>query len=177
MRFSRFPPLLGLALFVMLAVSCRAIGWSIVDWKIAHDFPQVKRITAVELAAWLQDAKRPPPVLLDVRTAAEYEVSHLYEAQRVQPGSPASVIQMSRDQPIVTYCSVGYRSAAFAQTLKRAGYTHVLNMEGSIFKWANEGRPLFRDGRLTKKVHPYNEAWGRLLDKARRSEGAPNPKS
>ena len=170
MSFSRILPLLGLALFVMLAVSCHAIGWSIIDWKIAHDFPQVKRITPAELAIWLQDPKRPPPVLLDVRTAAEYEVSHLQRAQRVQPGAPASVIHLPKDQPIVTYCSVGYRSGAFAQTLQRAGYTRVLNMEGSIFKWANEGRPLYRDGQPVKKVHPYNETWGKLLDKARRAE-------
>ena len=173
---SRFLPLLGLAFFVLLAVSCHAIGWSIVDWKIAHDFPQVKRITPAELEAWLQDVKRPPPVLLDVRIAAEYEVSHLQKAQRVQPGSSASAIQIPKAQPIVTYCSVGYRSGAFAQTLERAGYTHVLNMEGSIFKWANEGRPVYCDGKAVEKVHPYNETWGRLLDKTHRAEVPSNPK-
>ena len=174
--FSRFLPLLGLTLFVIVAVSCQAIGWSIVDWKIAHDFPQVKRISPADLAAWLQDAKRPPPLLLDVRTAAEYEVSHLQKAERVQPGSPATAVRIPKDQPIVTYCSVGYRSGAFAQTLERAGYTHVMNMEGSIFKWANEGRPVYRDGEQVEKIHPYNETWGRLLYKARRASVPPNPK-
>jgi len=176
MSLSRSLSLLALALFVPLAVSCHAIGWSIVDWKIAHDFPQVKRITPAQLAAWLQDPKRPPPVLLDVRTAAEYEVSHLQKAERVPPGSPASVIQIPKDQPIVTYCSIGYRSGAFAETLEGAGYTHVLNMEGSIFKWANQGRPVYRDGKPVGKVHPYNETWGRLLDRTRRAELAPKPK-
>jgi rhodanese-related sulfurtransferase len=177
MSLSRSLPLFALALFAMLAVSWHAIGWSIVDWKIAHDFPKVKRVTPAELAAWLRDPKRPPPVLLDVRTAAEYKVSHLEKAERVPPGSPASVIQIPRDQPIVTYCSIGYRSGAFAETLERAGFTHVLNMEGSIFKWANEGRPVYRDGRLVKKVHPYNETWGILLNRTRRAELASKPKS
>jgi rhodanese-related sulfurtransferase len=176
MNFSRIVPLLSLALIVMLAVSCHAIGWSIIDWKIARDFPRVKRIMPAELAAWVNDPKLQPPVLLDVRTAAEYEVSHLKNAERVQPGSAASAIRVPRDQPIVTYCSVGYRSGAFAQTLERAGYTHVLNMEGSIFKWANEGRPVYRDGKQVAKVHPYNGRWGRLLDKARRAAVPPNPK-
>lgn len=175
MNVSRFLRRLGLALFVMFTVSCHAIGWSIVDWKIAHDFPEVKRITPEELAAWLPDPNREAPVLLDVRTAAEYEVSHLQKAQRVPPGAPASVIHLSKDRPIVTYCSVGYRSGAFAQTLQRAGYTHVLNMEGSIFKWANEGRPVYHDGERVEKVHPYNETWGRLLDKDRRAEVTPQP--
>jgi rhodanese-related sulfurtransferase len=173
---SRILPFLGLALFVLLAVSCHIAGWSIVDWKIAHDFPEVKRITPAELAAWLQDVKRAPPVLLDVRTVAEYEVSHLQRAQRVQPGSPASVLQLPKDRPIVTYCSIGYRSGAFARTLDRAGFTHVLNLEGSIFKWANEGRPVYHDERQVKKVHPYNERWGTLLDKDRRAEVAPGNK-
>jgi rhodanese-related sulfurtransferase len=160
----------------MLTVSCHAIGWSIVDWKIAHDFPEVTRITPAELAAWLQDPKRPPPVLLDVRTAAEYKVSHLDKAERVEPGSLASIIQIPKDQPIVTYCSIGYRSGAFAETLKRAGFTHILNMEGSIFKWANEGRPVYRDGKLVETVHPYNETWGILLNRTRRAELAPKSK-
>ena len=56
MNLSRIIPRLSLALFVMLTVSCDAIGWSIVDWKIAHDFPEVKRITPTQLAAWLNDA-------------------------------------------------------------------------------------------------------------------------
>ncbi len=175
MILSRFLPLLGLVLFVILVISCQTIGWSIVDWKIAHDFPHVKRVTPAELAVWLQDAKRPPPVLLDVRTAAEYEVSHLQNSQRIQPGAPASAIRIPKDQPIVTYCSVGYRSGAFAQTLERAGYTQVMNLEGSIFKWANEGRPIYRDGRQVEKVHPYNETWGRLLDKTQRASVPPNP--
>jgi rhodanese-related sulfurtransferase len=58
----------------------------------------VKRITPAELATWLRDSKRVPPILLDVRTVAEYEVSHLQKAQRVQPGSPASVIKLPKDQ-------------------------------------------------------------------------------
>jgi len=170
MNFSRFLLLFGLTLLVVLAVSWRALAWSIVDLKIAHDFPQVKRITPAELAAWLQDSKRPPPLLLDVRTAAEYEVSHLQNAQRVPPGAPASVIQRPKDQPIVTYCSIGYRSGDFAQMLERAGYTNVRNMTGSIFKWANEGHPVYREGRRVDKVHPYNERWGRLLYKTRRAD-------
>ena len=173
MSFSRFLLLPGLILLVVLAVFWNAVGWLIVDLRIAHDFPQVKRITPAELAAWLQDARRSPPVLLDVRTEVEFAVSHLRNARRVQPGSPAAAVHYPKDRPIVTYCSIGYRSGAFAQTLDRAGYTHVLNMEGSIFKWANEGHPVFRDGERVEKVHPYNGLWGRLLDRARRAEVTP----
>ena len=41
----------------------------------------------------------------------------------------------------------------------------VSNLEGSIFRWSGEGRPLVDPkGKSTRLVHPYNPYWGRLLD-------------
>ena len=76
---------------------------------------------------------------------------------------------------VVCYCSVGYRSSALAQELifelKKPAYQEmrskirIYNLEGSIFKWANEGKDL-KDNRETKTVvvHPYNFVWGKLLN-------------
>lgn len=145
-------------------------GWRLVNWKVRRDFPTIRRITPKETAAWLADDKRPPPVLLDVRTKAEYEISHIHGAQRVEPGADANAIKLPRDCPIVTYCSVGYRSGAFAKKLQDAGYINVQNMSGSIFQWANEGRPVERDGRRAEKVHPYDGLWGKLLNAPLRAD-------
>jgi hypothetical protein len=73
----------------------------------------------------------------------------------------------------VTYCSVGYRSGAFAQKLQDAGYTHVQNMGGSIFEWANEGYSIEHDGHRADKVHPYNSVWGKLLKPGLRAQVSP----
>ncbi len=134
------------------------------NWKVRHDFPGVKRITPAETAAWLKDKNRPQPVLLDVRTQAEYDVSHIAGARRIEPGADVSALKLPHDRPIVTYCSVGYRSGALAKKLQEAGYKNVQNMSGSIFQWANEGRPIEHDRHGVKKVHPYNGMWGKLLD-------------
>ena len=163
---------LALALWLVVGRSSFAFGWSLIDAKIRHDFPQVKAIAPAKLAAWLEDPAQPKPVLLDVRTRAEYDVSHLAGAQHVEPDAPASAISAPKDRPIVTYCSVGYRSGGFAQRLQAAGYIHVQNLDGSIFHWANEGRPLYRDSVRVEKVHPYNRTWGLLLQKQRRAEMA-----
>ena len=41
----------------------------------------------------------------------------------------------------------------------------VYNLEGSIFKWANEGKDLEDNkGLKTVVVHPYNVVWGKLLN-------------
>ena len=47
---------------------------------------------------------------------------------------------------------------------------YVYNLEGSLFKWANEGRPLvdFR-GEKTILCHPYNAVFGKMLNRQLRS--------
>lgn len=141
-------------------------------------FPQVKRIAIAELAAWLnqaslsqesldqeslgQDGDR--PIVLDARTAAEYQVSHLATAQLVP--HPVEELQRRSDwkqRPIVLYCSVGYRSARLAAQLQEIGFDRVWNLEGSIFAWANQGYPVYRSGERVHQVHPYNSQWGQLL--------------
>lgn len=147
-----------------------AIGWALVNAKVRHDFPDVKRISTAELAAWLGDRTRLAPLLLDVRTRVEYEVSHLFNAEHVEPDALASAVRQPHDRAIVTYCSVGHRSGAFAEKLRAAGYVNVVNLEGSIFRWANEGRPVYRKGQKVAQVHPYNRTWGLLLQKKYRAE-------
>jgi rhodanese-related sulfurtransferase len=111
-------------------------------------------------------------LLLDVRTREEFEVSHLRGAVHVPPDAAASVLREPKDRPVVTYCSVGYRSGGFAQKLHAAGFTNVANLEGSIFRWANEGRPVFRGSQEVTEVHPYNRTWGLLLRRKLRADVA-----
>ena len=41
----------------------------------------------------------------------------------------------------------------------------VFNLEGSIFKWANEGKELVDcNNEKTQYCHPYNYLWGKLLE-------------
>lgn len=130
-------------------------------------FPEVRQLQTAELAVWLGDTNRPQPMLLDVREVEEFAVSHLPNARNVKPKAKVSDVELiiATGQPVVVYCSVGYRSSALAQRLARGGITNVFNLEGSIFQWANEGRPLVKDNsdEPAKKVHPYNKRWGVLL--------------
>ncbi len=161
--------LLGAALLLVLGfglVSCRGVDWFLVKRTLHGKFNDINWITTEQLAARLAEIDRPPPVLLDVRTPAEYEVSHLKGARRVDPKAAAesAAAGIPKDVPIVTYCSVGYRSGEMAERLRAAGYTSVQNLEGSIFQWANERRPLVRgEGERVTRVHPYSAVWGRLL--------------
>ena len=166
---ARFSIWLGMAALLGGGLLWSALGgwqWGAVKARIRKEFPAVPQIGTRELAARLESEK---PLLLDVRAQAEFDVSHLAGARRVEPGATPD-LRIAKDTPIVTYCSVGYRSSAVAQRLREAGYTRVQNLEGSIFQWANEGRPLVRDGKPATLVHPYDSKWGRLLDKQRRAD-------
>jgi rhodanese-related sulfurtransferase len=136
---------------------------------IRERFPTVPRISTAELAGWLADTNRPAPLLVDVRAGKEFSVSHLPQARNLRSAEEIQAALARSNQPVVLYCSVGYRSAAVAEKLVRAGHTNVWNLEGSIFAWANEGRPLFRGTEPVNLVHPYDTRWGRLLDAKRRA--------
>ena len=133
-------------------------------------FADVRHVGVAELARRL--ALPEPPLLLDVREAEEHATSHLPGAVRARSRAEAlaALGESAEDREVVTYCSVGWRSAELARELERAGYTNVRNLEGSIFAWANSGRPVYRGTERAAKVHPYDRKWGRLLRPELRAE-------
>ncbi|MFP4228349.1 MAG: rhodanese-like domain-containing protein [Salinivenus sp.] len=173
--------LLASALCVLaLQTGCsQDLKWSAVNRIIEADFPGVSSLTTDSLAARLADSTVPQPLLLDARSPEEYAVSHLPDAHRVDPEADSfpALDTLSRERPIVVYCSVGYRSARVTAQLRDQGFTDVRNLEGSIFRWANEGRPVVRDGTPVEAVHPYDRTWGTLLNDSlhRRTPGGSAP--
>ncbi len=128
-------------------------------------FPQVRQLSPVEAQVWLQSTNGPQPQLLDIRTVEEFKISHLPNAQRVDPKTKPDQLLLKLDlaRPVLVYYAVGYRSSELATRLIKAGFTNVANIEGSIFAWANAGLPLETNGQMATVVHPYNESFGKLL--------------
>lgn len=175
MSFSNIVWLVGAAWLTCAVPVTAGSELDAVRSKVRAKYPSVQQISAAKLATWLADTNRPLPILLDVRTDAEYAVSHLPRARRVDLRSSASQVAGSLEsgRPVVTYCSVGYRSSQMAERLQKAGLTNVFNLDGSIFQWANEGRPLEQEGSPTKLVHPYNKTFGKLLLEEHRAHVPP----
>lgn len=144
----------------------RSLIFNLLKLFIRLAFPSVHQIQTKEFAQWLLNSTKPQPLMLDARNQVEYEVSHLKGAIHIDPIAPdlAALATVSKDTPIIVYCSIGYRSAKLAQQLDEAGISHVFNLNGGIFQWANEGKPVFKDDQHpTHFVHPYNAMWGKLL--------------
>jgi rhodanese-related sulfurtransferase len=134
---------------------------------VSDKFPDVPQLTTRALGEWLNDARKIKPVLLDARAEKEFAVSHLPNALHAADEEQAlqALNALPKDVPVVVYCSIGYRSSLLAQKLKAHGYTNIQNLEGSIFMWANEGRALQRGTQAVNEVHPFDEKWGRLLER------------
>lgn len=154
-----------------MSLNLRSLAFNFVKRLTTRKFPTVRWITTKELARWFEDTSKSQPIVLDARSEAEYTISHLKKAQHIDPKVPnlETLARFSRDTPIVVYCSVGYRSARIAKQLGQAGFSHVYNLEGSLFQWANEGRQVFQNERPTTFVHPYNQRWGKLLKSQHRA--------
>jgi len=105
-------------------------------------------------------------VILDTRSEEEFQVSHLkgarfagYDDFKIE-----SWQHLPKDQPIMVYCSIGYRSEKIGEILKRQGFTQVFNLYGSIFEWVNRGNQLFdAKDQSTTKLHTYNQKWSKWV--------------
>ncbi len=170
----RRPVLLGVLIattLVILVGSCRTLATegspedrlTAYTAKLRSDFPDVEFVSIRE-ALCLKS-----PLFLDARKPEEFAVSRIPGAVRADDNLIALLRDrgVSPDTEMIVYCSVGLRSAWLARNLRKAGFTRVRNLEGSIFGWANTGYPLENDRGPTEGVHPFNVWWGRYLKKSR----------
>lgn len=161
------PHRLAALLVALPALACGAPTMSQLKALVRASFPGVPQMSIEELDRRLEEA--PPPLVIDVREPFEYEVSHLPGAVHAQGGDIAELAAAADpDRPIVLYCSVGYRSSAAVADLIQLHDPDILdriwNLEGSIFEWANSGRPVYRGEVEVDRVHPYDSQWGKLLE-------------
>ena len=123
----------------------------------------VPLITSDALKSKLSDV-----VLLDTRAQKEFDISHIAGARFVNYDDfqPIDVQDLPKDQEIIVYCSVGYRSERIGEKLQEAGYTNVKNLYGGIFGWKNEGNNVVGvNDQPTDSVHTYSRSWGKWLFK------------
>lgn len=156
-----------LPIALLFAAGCGGSSMSQLKALVRASFPGVPQMSIEELDRRL--GEDPQPLVIDVREPFEYEVSHLPGAVHAQGKDIArQIADAEPGRPIVLYCSVGYRSSAAVADLIQLNDPEiggrVWNLEGSIFEWANSGRPVYRGREEVDRVHPYGEQWGKLLE-------------
>jgi rhodanese-related sulfurtransferase len=157
----------GLATMSGCSHNQETLTWAEVISDIRDKYPDVRQLRTDELHSWLTGSESRSVILIDARGMEEFRVSHITGARNIPYDKDPlkHLTDIKPNNPIVVYCSVGYRSSILAGKLQDMGFTKVYNLEGSIFKWANEDKPLVQKQTTVYKVHPYNAHWGNLLEK------------
>jgi rhodanese-related sulfurtransferase len=105
----------------------------------------MQQLRAPQVAAWLADADRPRPVLLDVREPWEFELCHLEDSQHIPMHLvPVRCAELNPDQDIVVICHHGARSFQVGMFLESRGFSAIYNLTGGVEAWATEVAPGMR---------------------------------
>lgn len=107
-------------------------------------------------------------IVFDAREKEEFNVSHLPGAKLVGSrnfDAKKALKNINKDQKIIVYCTVGYRSGRVASQLKKLGYD-VYNLHGGITSWVNEdGSLLDKNNKPTQKVHTHSKRTAKWFKK------------
>lgn len=141
-----------------------------VEVDLRKAYPNVPIVSPDAFTEWRAAGK--PVVVIDARTEAEFAVSHIEGAKRVDPRLSADGFRQAfgaglTGKTVVVYCAVGARSSKLADRIgpvaREAGAEGVYNLEGGVFRWHNESRPLVGPAGKTDEVHPYATSTERLI--------------
>lgn len=98
----------------------------------------------------------PDVVLLDVRTAKEFDEGHLQNALNIDVKQNGFVEKAKStlpvDKTVAVYCRSGKRSSLAAETLTKEGYK-VVNLKGGIIAWKEAGMPVVAESPIEDAVY------------------------
>ena len=106
---------------------------------------RAREVTPAELQAMQQGGEA--PLVIDVRTPAEYALGHVPGAVNVPHDQVAQRIEsLETPNGVALYCMKGPRARKAETALQGAGYTHLFHLGGGLDAWRREGLPVESDG-------------------------------
>lgn len=87
--------------------------------------------------------------LVDVRTAEEFAIEHIPNAQNIDFRSPTfdmDITELDKTKPVVLYCKSGGRSSKCVKKMKDAGFQKIYELDGGLSKWKHS-----KEDRLQEK--------------------------
>jgi rhodanese-related sulfurtransferase len=120
---------------------------------LAQKYPQIPIIEVHELAHSV------PFILVDVRSLKEMKTSMINGAISLQEFETNK--ESYKNKLIIPYCTIGMRSGKYTEKLNKEGL-NAKNLKGGVLSYAHAGFNFSQDGKETKNVHVYSEAWNLL---------------
>jgi len=84
-------------------------------------------------------------IILDVRTAGEYAAGHIEGAINLDVEGmtfEGEIKNLDNTKTYAIYCQSGRRSRIAVDTMNKAGFTKLFNLDQGIISWQNAGLPL-----------------------------------
>lgn len=83
------------------------------------------------------------PVVIDVRTPAEFATGHIPGSLNIPFDQVAKrIAEIDAPNGVALYCMLGPRARKGEAALLEAGYTSVLHLEGGLSAWKGAGLPV-----------------------------------
>ncbi|PTN12325.1 rhodanese-related sulfurtransferase [Nitrosomonas aestuarii] len=124
------------------------------------EFDDLPEISSQSLYALSSDEDS-DHIIVDVRTLEERQVS-------IIPGAIDEThfernLSGYQNKKIIVYCTIGYRSGYYTQSLRQKGLD-AYNLSAGILGWTHiNGRLFNSQGKATKRVHIYSRPWDLAL--------------
>ena len=127
-------------LTLLFAVLLAACGGS----TTAAATAEIRLVSASDAAAVLNE-RAPEVVLLDVRTAEEFNEVRVPGSVNVDfyaADFASQLDTLAKDVPYVVYCRSGNRSSQTMTIMRELGFLEVWDVDGGIISWDGAGLPL-----------------------------------
>lgn len=92
-------------------------------------------------------AQSPAPVVIDLRTRAEFEAGTIAGARNLPWADDLAerlAAELDRATPIVVLCAWGHRSVVASIALRREHFRNVRFLDGGLESWGLAGLPIVR---------------------------------
>jgi rhodanese-related sulfurtransferase len=97
------------------------------------------------------------PVIVDVRSPEEQEISIIKGS--IDKAFFEQHLDDYEKRKIVVYCTIGYRSGYYVESLRQQGFD-AYNLSEGILGWIQAGGSLVNsNGEITSKIHVYSRPW------------------
>lgn len=127
------------------------------------EFPDLPEFSNQSLKALSRD-EREDYVVVDVRAPEERSVSII--AGAIDNEYFERNITSYENKKIIVYCTIGYRSGFYAETLRQKDLD-AYNLSEGILGWTHvNGLLVNSQGRMTDEVHVYSRPWNLAVKNA-----------
>lgn len=112
----------------------------VIDYQQAH----YTEVTSEQAILFMEKNN---PLVLDVRTQAEFQKGHLKNAILIpvqQLQNQMNKLSGYKDKEILLYCATGNRSTVAAKILIDSGFNHIVNMRYGIADWEKKRYPVHK---------------------------------